>query len=270
MSDLPTTYAFIKKYNLINDKTLGQNFIINESLTDKIVSGVDIKGKVVVEIGPGPGCLTRSILKHNPKELILLEKDHRFNDIYREFTEFFDQKITVINEDCLEVDFSKFGDEVILISNLPYNISTKIYTNLLTFYPNVKIMVLMFQKEVADRIVALPGDKLFARLSAITNIVGRARKLFLVKPTAFLPPPKIMSMIIKFERLDQTYEDIDLLKFKQVSQTMFSQKRKIIANSLKDGRFNIAQIDPIILSKRPHQLTINEIYQIYRSWYDKE
>ncbi|MBT4989612.1 MAG: ribosomal RNA small subunit methyltransferase A [Rickettsiales bacterium] len=266
MSQLQTTFQFIKAYNLINDKTLGQNFIINESLTDKIVSGISIAGKTVIEIGPGPGCLTRSILKQKPESLILLEKDSRFNPIYKEFEKHFEQRINVINQDCLEVDFGQFGEEVIVISNLPYNISTKIYTNILTFYPNVESMVLMFQKEVAERIVAKSGDKLFARLAAITNIIGKAKKLFIVKPTAFLPPPKIMSMVIRFDRDGHLVQHINLSKFQQVSQIIFGKKRKIIANSLKEGNFKLEEIESEILAKRAHQLTIDEILQIYSAF----
>ena len=264
MTQLPSTKQYILRFELLNKKSLGQNFIINDSLTDKIISKSKIKNNVIIEIGPGPGCLTRSILKQQPKKLILIEKDQRFNPIYKEFAEFFNIEIEVINADCLEINFNQFGHDLTLISNLPYNISSKIYVDLLTKYGNISNMTLMFQKEVAERIIAQTGDKNFSRLSVISQLLGKADKLFLVKPTAFLPPPKIMSMVINFERNNSKHTDINIEKFGEFTKLLFGSKRKIIKNQLKQITLNNSdQISEDILSKRPHQLSIKEILDLF-------
>jgi len=263
MDKLKSTYQFIKELGLHNDKSLGQNFIINESLTDKIVANIELENKIAVEIGPGPACLTRSILKKRPKKLILIEMDSRFTSIYHELASFYQVDIDVINSDCLEVDFSGFGNEVSVISNLPYNISTQIYAKLISEYDAIKTMVLMFQKEVGDRIIAKAGDKNFARLGALTNLVGSAKKLFLVKPSAFLPPPKVMSMVIKYEKSANKSHEINAKNFQNFSKILFAQKRKVIANVLKSGNINLDNVDSEVLTKRPHQLSIDEIISLY-------
>ena len=242
---------------------MGQNFIINESLTDKIVSKIQLCNKIVIEIGPGPACLTRSILKQKPKKLILVEMDERFSPVYKELSEFYGIDIDIINKDCLDVDYKVFGEEISIVSNLPYNISTQIYTKLITQYQNVKEMVLMFQKEVADRIITNSGDKNFARLAVLTNLVGSAKKLFLVKPSAFLPPPKVMSMVIKYEVGDNDFSNINLQEFQEFTKALFSQKRKVVTNALKSININLNDIDALILNKRPHQLSMTEIKELY-------
>ncbi len=263
MDSLKSTYQFIKELGLNNNKSLGQNFIINESLTDKIVSKIDLNNKIVIEIGPGPACLTRSILKQQPRKLILVEMDERFSPIYKELSKFYGIDIEIINKDCLDVDYTIFGKEISIVSNLPYNISTQIYADLISKYRNVKAMVLMFQKEVADRIIAKSGDKNFARLAVLTNLVGSAKKLFLVKPSAFLPAPKVMSMVIKFEEGIDDFSKINLQEFQDFTKALFAQKRKVVTNALKAININLNDIDALILNKRPHQLSMAEIKQLY-------
>jgi 16S rRNA (adenine1518-N6/adenine1519-N6)-dimethyltransferase len=260
---LPSTYQLITKYQLRNVKALGQHFIINQSLTDKIAATVMIEGKVVVEIGPGPGCLTRSILANKPKALILIEKDARFSAIYTEFMRYYKQQITVLNTDCLAVDFAKFGNDVTVISNLPYNIGTAIYAHLITLCPNVSTMALMLQREVAERIVAKAETKSFGRLAALTQVTGECQKAFLVKPSAFMPPPKVMSMVIKYQRHAQVYQSVDLAKFQQMLALIFQCKRKKLS-SLKGCLPNIDKLPLGILTKRPSALSLAELHQIYQ------
>ena len=189
--------------------------------------------------------------------------DRRFTAIYSELAKFYQVDIEVINSDCLEVDFSGFGNELFVIANLPYNISTQIYAKLISEYDAIKAMVLMFQKEVADRIIAKSGDKILARLAALTNLVGSAKKLFLVKPSAFLPPPKVMSMVIKYEKSVNISSRINAQDFQNFSKILFAQKRKVVANVLKSANVNLENVNSKTLTKRPHQLSLNEIVSLY-------
>ena len=180
-------------------KSLGQNFLIDKNILEKITNLTDIKDKLVLEIGPGTGNLTSYILKKNPKKIFVIEKDY---ELATNLKKKFQDQLIIINEDILKVDETTiFKDKVTVFGNLPYNISTEILSkwiiNLKDFFW-FECLVLMFQKEVADRIIAEFNTTKYGRLSIISNWKLKIKKVFDINPEAFSPKPKVMSSVLIF------------------------------------------------------------------------
>ena len=180
-------------------KSLGQNFLIDKKMLEKITNSTEIYNKIILEIGPGTGNLTSYILKKNPKKMFVIEKD---NELASDLENKFNNQITIINEDVLKIDETKlFKEEVTVFGNLPYNISTEILSKWII---NLKknfwfdCLVLMFQKEVADRIIAEFNTSNYGRLSIICNWKLNIKKICDIKPSAFIPKPKIDSSLLIF------------------------------------------------------------------------
>ena len=182
-------------------KSLGQNLLIDKNIINKILSMTDIKNKNILEIGPGTGNLTKSILEKKPKKLLLIEKDKNFCDIlYSQLDNFNNYK--VFNEDILKLDLNSNFRSEIIFGNLPYNISTKIFTNLVTkisWPPKYKSLILMFQKEVGEKIIAKFKTKNYGRLSLLSNFRLDVLNKFIVSKNCFFPKPKVDSMVIHFK-----------------------------------------------------------------------
>lgn len=268
MQKLPTVAEFVKKYDLTPKKSLGQNFLFDQSLTDKIVKYAgNLEGKTVIEIGPGPGALTRSILDTKPKKLILIEQDQRFFSIYNELKTYYpNQEIIIINEDALKVDYTKLVDnKAKIIANLPYNISTVLLFKWLDYTNLFESMTLMFQKEVAERIIAKTNDEAFGKISVMAQMLCDTEYNFTISPKAFYPPPKIYSSVITLIPRNKLLYDTDLLKLSDLCQTLFSQRRKMLRKSLKSLTNNAESlleelaIDPTL---RPENLSIEDFCKI--------
>ena len=180
-------------------KSLGQNFLIDRDILEKITDIVPIKDKHVLEVGPGTGNLTSFILKKAPRKLIVVEKD---NDLALNLEEKFVDKLTVINKDILEIDEAKLSnDKMTVFGNLPYNISTEILSKWITNINGIfwfDHLILMFQKEVADRIIAKFNTSNYGRLSILSNWKLKVEKICDIKPTSFTPRPKIDSSLLFF------------------------------------------------------------------------
>ena len=252
----------IKKYNLITKKKFGQNFLTSENILDKIVAiAGNIENKNILEIGPGPGGLTTSILKQKPKKLISVEID---NDLFEILKVEFDKynNFEVINEDALKIDESKYFDNNInVIANLPYNIGTNLLLKWLNNIQLFESFTLLLQKEVVERIVAKPCTKDYGRLSIITQTLCDAKKMFDIKPESFIPPPKVMSSVV-YIKPKQNIENINIKKLGIITQTLFSQRRKKIKNAinllLKQNIINSNSIINIDLDKRAEELSVDE------------
>jgi 16S rRNA (adenine1518-N6/adenine1519-N6)-dimethyltransferase len=254
-----TTKEIIAKYGLNNEKRLGQHFIINQSLTDRIVQDIDIKGRDVIEIGPGPACLTRAILKQGVKSLTLLEIDQRFEpllaDIKRDYSNV-DYRIC----DALEFDFSIAKDSII-ISNLPYNVSTAL---LIKFCKNIEYidqMLLMFQKEVGQRIISDSGNKKFGRLTVIANSFFDCKATLTVSPDSFFPPPKIQSQIIYFSRAQKIAVE-KFSKLESITSKLFNQRRKKLSSIVSRQALEKVGINPDF---RAEQLSLEDFYKLVES-----
>ncbi len=256
MKSLPTTSEFIKKYGLDAKKSLGQNFILDKNFTDKIAKTAlndgfqDFSNDTILEIGAGPGSLTRSILDLNPKKLIVIEKDERCIKILQEMQEFYGvEKLEIINGDALKISendifanvFSS-GEKIKIIANLPYNIGTILLIKWLKMAPKILSMTLMLQKEVAQRIAANFESKDYGRLAIMTQNFAQAKILFHVNQSVFTPPPKVVSSVIQIKPYEKPLFNIEFKKLERTVAAAFNQRRKMIKSSLKAFDF-IDEID---------------------------
>ncbi len=266
-----TPKEIINKYALEAKKSLGQNFIINPSLTNKIANYLTPPSDgVIVEIGTGPLTLTRSIIEQKLtkyQKLVLIEKDRRFSKLFDQLILEY-SNIEVFFTDILDFDLSKLGNNLTIISNLPYNISTAFLIKACFAYQNISQMVLMFQQEVADRIVAKNNSKKFGRLSIMAQTIFNIEKLLKVEKTAFSPAPKVTSAVLGFNKNIEVTNGIKnslyLINLEKISKLIFSQRRKKIGTVFKNSSIEsdiLAKIK-IDLNKRAEQLDLEEIKKL--------
>lgn len=266
---LPSTSELIKKYGLDAKKSLGQNFILDKNFTDKIVKSVgDISDYEVLEVGPGPGSLTRSILDAGVKKLISIEKDQRCLAALEELQDFYGDRFQIINDDALkmsESDFISGKKKFKIIANLPYNIGTVLLIKWLRIAPQISSMTLMLQKEVVQRIVAKPGTKHYGRLAVMTNFLCDSKMVFTVNKSVFIPPPKVTSAILQVTPYERPLFDVEFDKLEKVVAAAFNQRRKMIKSALKttfDNAENILidlEINPEL---RAENLTIEDFCKL--------
>ena len=231
-------------------KSLSQNFLIDKNISEKIVKQTNLKNKNVLEIGPGYGFLTDSILIEEPKRIILVEKDTDLKKkLYQKYKN--NKKIEIIGDDVLNFNFSKFKD-LIVVSNLPYNISSKITLYLFNFNENINEMIFMMQKEVAQKFnYNLPNMN---KYKFLTRIVSDFTICFDVSPQVFIPKPKVYSTVVKFKFFEKKN---NLKKATNFSKIIFKNVRKKIHNNIK------IRINSALENKRVNQLTIDELLTIY-------
>ena len=258
---------------IIAKKSLGQNFLIDKNIIDKIIQITKIYKKNILEIGPGTGNLTECILKENPKYLTVLEKDE--NLCQKLFLRFKDN-IKIINNDVLKenLEMISTNEKFTVFGNLPYNISTEIICR---WVLNLKEtywfdeLVLMFQKEVADRIVAKENTSQFGRLAILMNWRLNIKKVFDISPNSFFPKPKIDSTLLHFIPKKEFQKFKNSKNIEIVTRTFFNQRRKMIKNPLKQLFKNPKEISKklnIDLNLRPQNLSISQFYEII-SEYEK-
>ena len=213
-------------------KSLGQHFLVNKSILRKIVSIKDIRDKIIFEIGPGRGALTKEILQNNPKRLILIEKDKNLKTYLFKLQEKFKDIVSFIDDDVLNINLKDFNyNKVKIISNLPYNIASTLIIKLIKNYDIIESMVLMVQKEVAERLSAKVSTPFYSRLSVLIQLHAEIEKVFDVEPNNFKPRPKVESTVIKimpYEKSEIHYDRLD-----NVLKISFRQRRKTIKNNLK-------------------------------------
>ena len=253
-------------------KSLGQNFLIDKLILEKITDTTDIQNKIVLEVGPGTGNLTSFILKKNPKKLFVIEKD---NELAKDLENKFNNQITVINDDILKIDETLlFKEKVIVFGNLPYNISTEILSKWIV---NLKenfwfeSLILMFQKEVADRIVAKFNTSNYGRLSIISNWKLNIKKICDINPVSFYPKPKIDSSLLYFFPKKNFIKINNPNNLEKVTRVFFNQRRKMLKkpfNQLFNGDQKVLDKLNINLNSRPQNLDL-EIYYKLASEYEK-
>lgn len=237
---LPPLREVIAQNSLFAKKTLGQNFILDTNLLDKIVRAAKSRNAdafdngTVIEVGPGPGGLTRAILENGAKRLTVIEKDERCMPILEQIQAAYPDRMTVMNTDALTVDAAALGDAPrIVISNLPYNVGTLLLTGWLKRARDFEGFTLMFQKEVAERLVAAPRSSDYGRLSILTQWLCEAQILFTVPPSCFTPPPKVTSAIVYLKPREQPLAPARLDVLEKVTAAAFNQRRKMLRSSLK-------------------------------------
>jgi 16S rRNA (adenine1518-N6/adenine1519-N6)-dimethyltransferase len=244
---LPPLREVIRQYGLTPKKSLGQNFLLDLNLTARIARAAGpLDGVTVVEVGPGPGGLTRALLAEGAKRVIAIERDDRAIAALEEISAHYPGRLTVVPGDAMKFDGSGAlgGERARVVANLPYNIATALLIGWLTeepWPPWYDALVLMFQREVAERIVAGPGSKTYGRLSVLAGWRTQAKILFDVKPSAFVPPPKVTSSVVQLiPRAEPALCDAGALQ--RITEAAFGQRRKMLRQSLKT-----LGIDPIAL-----------------------
>ncbi|MDA7604802.1 16S rRNA (adenine(1518)-N(6)/adenine(1519)-N(6))-dimethyltransferase RsmA [Candidatus Pelagibacter sp.] len=247
-------------------KSLGQNFLIDREVLEKITNVVQIKDKTILEVGPGTGNLTSFILKKNPKKMFVIEKD---NDLAINLSETFKDQLTIINDDILQVDENLiFKNKVTVFGNLPYNISTEILSKWITqtkdeFWFNN--LILMFQKEVADRIIAKFNTSDYGRLSILSNWKLNVEKICDIKPESFSPRPKIDSSLLFFSPKKNFYKIKDPKNLEKITRIFFNHRRKMLKkpfNQLFNGDQRVLNELKIDLNLRPQNLDFDTYYQL--------
>ena len=251
LSHLPPLRDVIRDNELRAEKKLGQNFLLDLNLTDKIVrSAGDLSGVHAIEIGPGPGGLTRSLVSTDTASVTAFEYDQRAIKALQSLVEAGQGKLSLHHEDALDVDVTKYTKTPrAIVANLPYNIATPLLIGWLKVIyqdkENIKSMTLMFQKEVAQRITARVGDKAYGRLAVLASWLCDASLKMDVPASAFTPPPKVTSSIVHLspKNLDDTKPDFELIE--KITAQAFGQRRKMIRSSLKNYRdyFDVVGLD---------------------------
>ena len=253
-------------------KSLGQNFLIDREVLEKIVSITDITNKDVLEIGPGSGNLTTYILKQKPKKLYVVEKD---DDLAILLKEKFNVKIEIINDDILKVSEDKISDQKLSVfGNLPYNISTEILSKwILNIGSNFwfESLVLMFQKEVADRIISEFNNSKYGRLSILSSWKLNVKKIIDIKPQSFSPRPKIDSSLLLFTPKENFFELKDPKNLERITRIFFSQRRKMLKKPFNQVFANgkqVAEKFGIDLNLRPQNLEPEMYFKLVKEYED--
>jgi len=253
-------------------KSLGQNFLIDQNILEQIVNTVEIKNREILEIGPGNGNLTTHILKKNPKKIYVIEKD---DELSLFLNKKFNDEINIINDDVLKISENKISKEKLTVfGNLPYNISTEILSKWIVnldkkFWFNK--LVLMFQKEVADRIIAKSGTSKYGRLSILSSWKLNVEKIIDIKPESFLPKPKIDSSLLLFSPRKKIFELNNAKNLEMITRVFFNQRRKMIKkpfNQLFKNPEEVANKFDIDLNLRPQNLKPDTYYKLVKEYED--
>ena len=268
--ELPSIKETLRKHNVNIKKSLGQNFLFDLNLTDKIVRKCEPITPTVIEIGPGPGSLTRSILKKKPNVLYTIDKDKQSEKMLSDVKNIYKDRLIIITGDALHYPIWKLGNSPRqIIANLPYNTGTKMLISWLKHINHFDLLTLMFQKEVADRIIAKPGSKNYGRLSILTNWLTKSKKLFDIPGDAFFPRPKVTSSVIQLKPLSKPLYDVSFKSIEKITQIAFSQRRKMLKTSLKtiNGKFILNELG-ISPNLRPENLSIIDFCRIAQKSYE--
>ena len=251
-------------------KSLGQNFLIDKNIIDKIVSILELKDKNILEIGPGTGNLTEGILKKSPKKILAIEKD---DNLVKLLKEKFDDKIEIINKDILKIDENSLSDQTLTVfGNLPYNISTEI---LCKWILNIKqkiwfdCLILMFQKEVADRIISDFNTKSYGRLTILANWRLDIKKICDISPLSFQPKPKIESTVLFFKPKKKFFVLKNAKNLEKITRIFFMHRRKMIKKpyyQLFNRNINIASKIGIDLNSRPQNLDFETYFKLAKEY----
>lgn len=262
---LPSLRLTVEAHGLLAKKALGQNFLLDKNITDKIIASSlkaqkrdSFAGAHLFEVGPGPGGLTRSALQAAPAKMTVIELDERCINIMQDIQSKTGDVLEIINDDALKYDFTQPESmPKHIISNLPYNISVPLLTKWLKGIRSYTSMTLMFQKEVADRIMASTRTKDYGRLSVLAQLQCRIIRLFDLNPECFTPAPKIWSSVLLFLPRENPLTETEIKKLESLTARVFAMRRKMIRQSLKDTKNldNLCAEIGIKTSMRPEEIS---------------
>lgn len=275
ISTLPSLRLTVEAHGLLAKKALGQNFLLDRNITDKIIrlslsaQNLDsYAGAYVFEVGPGPGGLTRAVLSADPEKLTVVEMDDRCIAVMEELKGKAGSKLEIINGDAMKQNFAVMDKAPRhIVSNLPYNISVPLLISWLKEIDNFASLTLMFQKEVADRIMAPTGCKDYGRISILAQLLCRVENLFNLNPECFVPAPKIWSSVLLFTPLHANLSAAEIAGLEKITALAFGQRRKMIRQSLKSipNLEKICAKLSIPLTFRAEQLTPQQFLELVRS-----
>jgi 16S rRNA (adenine1518-N6/adenine1519-N6)-dimethyltransferase len=262
---LPPLREIIPRHGLAAKKSLGLNFLLDLNLTGKIArSAGDLGASTIIEVGPGPGGLTRALLFNGAAKVVAIERDERCLPALEEISAQYPARLEIVAEDALQTDLAALAGwerPVRIVANLPYNIGTELLIRWLTapaWPPFYRSMTLMFQREVAERIVAKPGTNAYGRLGVLAGWRTEAKILFDVPPQAFTPPPKVTSSVVQLVPREAPLT-ADLSALERITRAAFGQRRKMLRQSLKaSGGDNLLAAAGIDGTRRPETLSIAE------------
>lgn len=265
LDGLPPLRDVIERHGLHAKKSLGQNFLLDLNLTGKIArSAGDLSRTTVIEVGPGPGGLTRALLAHNAKRVVAIERDERCLNALAEVSAYYPGRLEVISGDAMKTDFAALAagaEDVRIVANLPYNIGTELLLRWLTvtdWPPFYSSMTLMFQKEVAQRIVATRDDDAYGRLGVLAGWRTKSHIIFELPPQAFTPPPKVTSAVVHIVPRANPLE-ADGTTLARVTEAAFGQRRKMLRQSLKGiGGERLLAATGIDGTRRAETLSVEE------------
>jgi 16S rRNA (adenine1518-N6/adenine1519-N6)-dimethyltransferase len=248
-------------------KSLGQNFLNDQNIIDIMINTVEVKNKSILEIGPGTGNLTKNLLKRNPKKILVIEKDNHLSELLYEN---FGDEIKIINDDILKIKENKLDRDILTVfGNLPYNISTEILCNWILNIEDSNFwfdsLVLMFQKEVADRIIAEFNTKNYGRLSILANWKLSIEKICNVKSSSFFPKPKVESTVLLFKPKLDFYPLKNPKNLEKITRIFFMHRRKMLKkpfNQIFNGNFEVSNKLKIDLNLRPQNLNFETYYKL--------
>ena len=252
-------------------KSLGQNFLIDQNIIDKIINIIDIRDKNILEIGPGTGNLTEKILKKKPKNFLVVEKDYNLVKLLKEK---FNKKIEIMNNDIFKVEENSLSKEILTVyGNLPYNISTEILIKWILNMKDEKIwfdyLVLMFQKEVADRIISDFNTKNYGRLTILANWRLKIKKICDIHPSCFNPRPKVESTLLLFEPKINFVKFANPKNLEKITRVFFMHRRKMIKKpflNLFNNDINLASKMELDLNLRPQNLDFNTYLNLTKDY----
>ena len=272
IDDLPPLREVIASHGLSAKKSLGQNFLLDLNLTARIARAAgDLAGMDVLEVGPGPGGLTRGLLSEGARRVLAIEKDSRCLPALEEIAAAYPGRLEVISGDALEVDpLAHLTPPIEIVANLPYNVGTELLVRWLTpgsWPPVWTTLTLMFQREVAERIVAAPGSKAYGRLALLAQWRCEARIVLSLPPSAFTPPPKVSSAVVHLRALPEPRFPADAKVLERVVAAAFNQRRKMLRAALKglapdiESRLLAAGIEP---TERAEQVSLEQFCALAR------
>ena len=269
---LPPLRQLVESMDMRARKSLGQNFLFDLSLTRRIARSSGNLSGTTIEVGPGPGGLTRALLLEGATHVIAIEKDQRAANVLTGLTDAAGDRLRLIEADAMHSAIWEMGTTPRrIIANLPYNIATTLLTRWLTHAHAFESMTLMFQREVAERITARPSDKAYSRLSVLTRWLADSEILFDVPASAFVPAPKITSSVVQIVPLQAPRFPCSQTALEEVTRIAFGQRRKMLRSSLKniggEHLLKAAKIDP---KKRPQEINIQEFCRLASLYEEQE
>ena len=270
---LPSIWELIQKSKLLPKKSLGQNFILDLNITNKIAQLAQCSHKDIIEIGPGLGSLTRSMFIEDARSIIAIEKDKKSIHYLSGLKDICGDKLILINGDALKLPLESFAPfPKSIIGNLPYNISTRLLTswlrqihyNQFIFIENITITI---QKELADRIISFNGNKKYGRLSVFIHLLSNTQKLLELTPSVFYPEPKVFSSVISINPLKKPRYEVNLRTFEKITMLAFGQRRKMLRTSLKTiGGSELLKKADIDETKRPENLSTKDFCNLSNTY----